>query len=71
MTPITATDYYTMLLGDRTEREVVADARAAGVSIQDYLVEAHAAAVRVGMIETDECDAWLDALDARIRAALA
>ena len=46
MTPTTATAYYTMILGARTELDVATDARAAGASIRDYLVDAHDAAVR-------------------------
>lgn len=71
MTPTTATAYYTMILGDRTELDVATDARAAGVSIRGYLVDAHDAAVDAGMVATDDCDAWLDAIEARIVAALA
>ena len=69
MTPTTATAYYTMILGDRTELEVVTDARAAGVSIRDYLVDAHYAAVAAGMVATDECDVWLDTIETRVSAA--
>ena len=69
MTPTTATAYYTMILGDRTELDVATDARAAGASIHDYLVDAHDAAVSVGMVATDECDAWLDAIETRVMAA--
>lgn len=71
MTPTTATAYYIMILGDRTELDVATDARAAGASIRDYLVDAHDAAVSVGMVATDECDAWLDAIESRVAAALA
>lgn len=69
MTPTTATAYYTMILGDRTELDVATDARAAGASIRDYLVDAHDAAVRVGMVATDDCDAWLDTIETRVMAA--
>lgn len=69
MTPTTATAYYTMILGDRTELDVATDARAAGASIRNYLIDAHDTAVFVGMVATDECDAWLDAIETRVMAA--
>lgn len=69
MTPTTATAYYTMILGDRTEFDVAADAREARVSIRDYLVDAHDAAVDAGMVATDDCDAWLDTIETRVSAA--
>lgn len=69
MIPTTATAYYTMILGDRTELDVATDARAAGASIRDYLIDAHDAAVSVGMVATDECYAWLDAIETRVMAA--
>ena len=71
MTPTTATAYYTIILGDRTELDVAADAREARVSIRDYLVAAHDAAVQVGMVATDDCDVWLDTIETRVAAVLA